>query len=89
MTACLAGSGRLGSCRRLLHDDGGLTAIAVGNMSGDALPEIVVGRVGWDDYGPSNSGVTILRLGTAGGLSVISRTELSEDSPGVPGSDKY
>jgi hypothetical protein len=88
VTACLAGSGRLGSCRRLLHDDGGLTAIAVGNMSGDALPEIVVGRVGWDDYGPSNSGVTILRLGTAGGLSVVSRTELSEESPGVPGSDE-
>ena len=33
--------------------------------------------------------MTILRLGTAGGLSVVSRTELSEDSPGVPGSDKY
>lgn len=89
VTACLAESGRLGSCRRLLHDDGGLTAIAVGNMSGDALPEIVVGRVGWDDYGPSGGGVTILHLRTAGGLSLASRTELDVDSPGVPGSDEY
>ena len=52
VTACLAGSGRLGNCRRLLHDDGGLTAIAVGNMSGDALPEIVIGRSAGMTTGP-------------------------------------
>ena len=85
VTACLAESGRLGSCRRLLHDDGGLTAIAVGNMSGDALPEIMVGSVGWDDEGPNSGGATILHLRAAGGLSLGSRTELDVDSPGVPG----
>ena len=56
VTACLAGSGQLGSCRRLLHDDGGLTAIAVGNMSGDALPEIVVGRLAGMTTGPVTVG---------------------------------
>ena len=89
VTACLAQSGGVGSCRRLLHGHGGLTAIAVGNMSGNALPEIVVGWVGWDDYGPSDGGATILHLRTAGGLSFASRTELGVDSPGVPGSDEY
>jgi hypothetical protein len=88
VTACLEQSGRLGSCRRLLHEDGGLTAIAVGNMSGDALPEIVVGSVGWDDDGPGAGAATILHLQTAGGLSLASRTELDVDSPGVPGSDE-
>lgn len=89
VTACLSQSGRLGTCRRLLHGGGGLTAIAVGNMSGDALPEIVVGSVGWDDDGANSGGVAILRLGTAGGLGLASRIDLDVDSSGVPGGDEY
>lgn len=90
VTACLTQPGTLGGCRRLLHDYShqGLTSVAVGNMSGDALPEIVVGSVGWDDDGPSSGVATILHLRNDGGLRVASLTELDPGSPGVPGSDE-
>ena len=87
VTACLAQAGRAPGCRRLLHDElhEGFTSVAVGNMSGDALPEIVIGSVFWDDDGRNDGAVTILRLETAGGLGVAALTELGEDSRGIPG----
>jgi hypothetical protein len=89
VTVCLAGSGRLAGCRRLVHDGfhDGLTAVAVGNMSGDRLPEIVVGSLSWNDVDPFEGAVTILHLRTAGNLSVAKLTELGQGSRGVPGAD--
>jgi FG-GAP repeat len=89
VTTCPAQTGRLGACRRILHDSGlyGYTSIAVGNMSGDAAPEIVLGSEEFtEELGPGF--VSVLRLSRSGGLSVASVTTIVQSSRGVPGSDE-
>jgi hypothetical protein len=89
VTTCSAQTGRLGACRRILHEDGryGYTSIAVGNMSGDAVPEIVLGSQEFtEESGPGF--VDVLRLARNGGLRVTSVTRIMQSSRGVPGSDE-
>ena len=89
VTTCPAQTGRLGGCRRILHEDGlyGYTSIAVGNMSGDAVPEIVLGSEEYtEESGPGF--VDVLHLRRSGGLSVASVTRIVQSSRGVPGSDE-
>ena len=89
VTTCPAQTGRLGACRRILHEDPlyGYTSIAVGNMSGDAVPEIVLGSEEFtEESGPGF--VDVLHLRRTGGLSVVSVTDIVQSSRGVPGSDE-
>ena len=74
-------------CARVLHakEIAGATALAVGDVTGDARPEIVVGSGRYVDGDPGR--VELLQL--PGGLSAsASRTEITQASPGVPGSDE-
>ena len=89
VTTCPAQTGRLGACRRILHQDPlyGYTSIAIGNMSGDAVPEIVLGSEEFtEELGPGF--VSVLHLRRSGGLSVESVTDIVQSSRGVPGSDE-
>jgi hypothetical protein len=89
VTTCPAHTGQLGACRRILHEDPlyGYTSIAVGNMSGDAVPEIVLGSQEFtEESGPGF--VDVLHLRRSGGLSVASVTTITQSSRGVPGSDE-
>jgi hypothetical protein len=63
-----------------------MTSIAVGNMSGDARPEVVVGvpLAEEDDTGH----VKILQLRGGAPLTVAREQTLSQASRGVPGSDE-
>ncbi len=95
VTACFTQPGRLGGCRRLLHDDAGFAAVAIGNVSGDSVPEIVITEPtpSAEDQeagsAPNYGYVTILHLRNAGGISVALVTYLWEDSSGVPGSANF
>jgi len=89
VTTCPAQTGRLGACRRILHEDPlyGYTSIAVGNMSGDAVPEIVLGSQEFtEESGPGF--VDVLHLRRSAGLSVRSVTTITQSSRGVPGGDE-
>jgi hypothetical protein len=62
-------------------------SVAVGNMSGDALPEIVVGvpdDTPADDDIDGRGWVAILHLTSEPTLAVVDTTILGQDDPGVP-----
>jgi len=78
------------SCRRLAtgQDASGLEDLAVGNMSGNPRPEIVVGlpQLG---YGRADAGrVQILQLTAGPSVTVTHRTTITQNSPGVPGANE-
>ena len=90
VTTCLTQAGRLPVCRRLMHKSPlqGLESVVVGNMSGDALPEIMIGVPGSEDSEPVVGSVQILHLSKRGGLHLASRTKITQGSRGVPGRDE-
>jgi hypothetical protein len=63
-----------------------MTSIAVGNMSGDARPEIVVGVPIAEEDDPGH--VKILQLAAGAPLTVARELTLSQSSGGVPGSNE-
>ena len=90
-------TGRMGGptgCTRLVHgrDYAGASSLAVGNMSGDARPEIVVGLpepygpLVPDDYDDRNGDVRILQLRAGTPLTVARQLDLRQSSAGIPGS---
>ena len=90
VSACLTQSGRQPACRRLLHKASlqGLASVAVGNMSGDALPEIVIGVPGSEESNPIVGSVRVLHLSKRGGLHLAKLTKITQNSRGVPGKDE-
>ncbi len=90
VSVCLSGSGGPSSCTQVIQDPdlANLNALAVGNVVGSSTstPEIVVGVAINREDDPGL--VSILQLGT-GGTTVAKRTDVDEDSPGVPGSAEY
>ena len=74
------------SCRRLLQDDNlaGMWALALGQVSGSARPEIVVGVPQNDDEIDPGS-VQLLSLTGSTSVTVTRRTELDQEETGVPG----
>jgi hypothetical protein len=85
---CPAKTGGPTSCTRLVQSPAyaGMTSLAVGNMSGDARPEIVVGVPIAEEDDPGHVKILQLRAGTA--LTVARELTLSQRSGGVPGSDE-
>jgi hypothetical protein len=87
---CLAKAGGPTGCTQVVQDDdlGNMSALAVGNVVGSSTsaPEIVVGTAVNREDDPGL--VTILRLG-AGATTVAERTDVDEDSPGVPGKTQF
>jgi hypothetical protein len=90
LITCLAKPGAPAGCQRLLYDSGvlaGASSIAVGNMSGDAVPEIVVGNPEYtEDGGPGWVGV--VHVTRAGGLEVSAETDITQNSKGIPGTNQ-
>ena len=86
VSVCLAKTGGPSGCTQVAQDAdfGNMSALAVGNLVGSSTsaPEIVVGTA--VNYEDDPGRVSILRLG-AGATTVAERTDLDEDSPGVPG----
>ena len=87
---CRGAAGGPAGCTRLVQsaDYAGMTSIAVGNMSGDARPEIVVGVPIAEEDDPGH--VKILQLGAGTPLTVAREQTLSQgrSGDGVPGSDE-
>ena len=84
-------SGRVGGptgCSRLARGAGyaGLTSLAVGNLAGDARPEVVVGVPSAREDDPGHVEVLLLRAGPA--LTVARELTLSQDDAGIPGHDE-
>lgn len=83
--------GQLGGptgCSRLVQGDAyaGLTSLAVGNLSGDARPEIAVGVPIAREDDPGR--VQILQLGAGTPLVVDRERTLGQDDVGIPGNDE-
>jgi hypothetical protein len=87
---CRGVTGGPTGCTRLVQsaDYAGMTSIAVGNMSGDARPEIAVGVPIAEEDDPGH--VKILQLGAGTPLTVAREQTLSQgrSGDGVPGSDE-
>jgi hypothetical protein len=79
---CAGQPGGPTACPRLAAGDDYIIPrdLAVGNMSGDARPEIAVGTPG--------GGVRVLSLTSSSPLTVARRTVITQNSAGVPGSDE-
>jgi len=90
VSVCLGKAGGPTGCRQLVQDSafGNMSALAVGNLVGSSTsaPEILVGTAVNREDDPGL--LSILRLG-AGATTVAERTDLDEDSPGVPGKSSY
>lgn len=85
---CPARSDGPTGCTRLIQSGAlaGLESLAVGNMSGDSRPEIIVGVPNSAEDDPGR--VHILQLGAGNPLTLARRLTLSQNSGGVPGSDE-
>jgi hypothetical protein len=85
---CPARSGGPAGCSRLVQSSAyaGMTSLAVGNMSGGARPEIVVGVPIAVEDDPGHVKILQLRAGTP--LTVARELTLSQTAGGVPGSDE-
>jgi hypothetical protein len=90
VSVCLGKSGGPSGCTQLLQEThfANMSALAVGNVVGasTSAPEIVVGSYLYSEEDPGL--VNILRLGS-GATTVAERTEIDEDSAGVPGAAEY
>lgn len=86
VSACYGAPGNLTGCTRLLRDPAlaATRAIAVGNVTGTARPEIVVGGAAYDDE--LGGRVESLSLSGPRTATTVTRTELTQNSPGVRGS---
>ena len=87
VSVCRGARGGPTGCTRVTYAEhlAGLESLAVGNVSGSATPEIVAGAPG--GYGTPGR-VVILQLKGAQATSLAKSTELTQDSPGVPGSEE-
>lgn len=86
LTVCPGGT----SCTQLSSSPAyaGLASLGVGNVSGSARPEIVLGVVhGPDADRPDGGSLYTLSLSGKGAASAASATRLTQDSKGVPGKD--
>jgi hypothetical protein len=85
---CPGRTGGPTGCTRLVQGPAyaGMAALGVGNLSGDARPEIVVGVPIAEEDDPGHVKILQLRAGTP--LTVAREQTLSQRSAGVPGSDE-
>lgn len=76
------------ACRTLFERDriAGMTSLVVGNVSGDARPEVVVGAS--QEVEDNGGYLFLLELQAGDPLTVGRQRELGQDSPGVPGGDE-
>jgi FG-GAP repeat len=85
---CPGRAGGPTACTRLVTSAtyAGLSSLSVGNVSGDARPEVVVGVPNRqeDDHGS----VKVLRLQAGSPLTVSRELTLTQGSAGVPGADE-
>ena len=99
VSVCYGGKGGPTSCTRLVRGFAyaGSESIAVGNVSGDARPEIVLGIPEPEIiYDPSEvyhdtrlgGALEILTPSGSGGATTAKVKELTQDSKGVPGSNE-
>lgn len=90
VSVCLAKAGGPTGCTQVAQDSdfGNMGSLAVGNLVGSSTsaPEILVGTAVNREDDPGL--LSILRLGP-GGTTVASRTDVDEDSPGVPGKTDF
>ena len=88
VTTCYGSSTGVTSCAELVHDASlaGSYALAVGNVSGTSRPEVVLGVAPYKD----KRGGRVETLSLSGGRAStkVTRTELTQDSPGVRGSSE-
>lgn len=87
---CAAQPGGPTECRQLVNAEqyGGLMSIAVGNMSGNSVPEIAVGVP--PEWPRSDAGsVMIMQLNTGTPVTVARQSKITQNSTGVPGSDEF
>jgi hypothetical protein len=84
--ACYGVAGGPTTCDRLIDDPAlwgtRFRSMVVGNFSGTKRPEIIVGILANNGV---NSTLQVLSLSGPRASTTVSHTELSEDSPGVPG----
>ena len=87
---CLGRAGGPADCTRLLHHGNYANgaSMAVGNMSGDSRPEIVVGVPFGDLDDLPGDRVEILKLGAGMPLTVARQQTLTQSSRGVPGTSE-
>lgn len=85
---CAGGDAGPSGCTRLVQDStlAGLDALAVGNMSGDARPEVLVGVTNSVEDDPGHVYILQLKAGTP--LTLDRKRTLSQSSGGVPGSNE-
>src|SRR4051794_19140931 len=85
---CPGRAGGPTGCSRLVKSPqyAGLSSLSVGNVSGDARPEVVVGvpNRNEDDHGS----VKVLRMRAGSPLAVSRELTLTQGSAGVPGADE-
>jgi hypothetical protein len=85
---CRGSTTRLANCRRLVHSRtyAGIADLALGNMSGTARPEILVGVPRPDNDDEEGGWVVILSLTGSDPVSAAQEVKLTQASVGVPGS---
>ncbi|HEY0215014.1 MAG TPA: FG-GAP and VCBS repeat-containing protein [Cellulomonas sp.] len=86
VTVCPSGT----SCTQIPSGHGypGITALAVGNVTGSSRPEIVVGLPDADEDAEQGGAVWTLTLSGSGAQITAADRELTQDTEGVPGSDE-
>lgn len=86
VSACYGSADGLGSCTPLVVEErlGSAFALAVGNVSGTARPEVVAGVGRYDDE--RGGEVQLFSLSGPRASTTVSRTELTQASKGVRGS---
>lgn len=90
VTLCSGAVSGVSGCTRVARDAdyAGLSSLALGNVSGTSRPEIVLG-VPYADLDAKRGGaVHTLTLSGTGSRTTVSSSALTQDSPGVPGSDE-
>ena len=85
---CPGGTAGPAACHTLVQRDriAGMTSLVVGNVSGDARPEVVVGAS--QEVEDNGGYLFLLELQAGDPLTVARQRELGQDSPGVPGGDE-
>jgi hypothetical protein len=87
---CAARTGGPIGCRRLIQSwyIAGLTSLAVGNVFGDPGPEIAIGAPHQEGHDAKIGLVSVLKLTGSSSVSVAEELLLSQDNPGIPGTDE-
>lgn len=90
VTLCPGTSTGLPACTRLAAGRAyaSLSAVAIGNVAGTARPEIVLGVPAADLDAARGGAVETLTLSGTGTRTTAGRAELTQDTPGVPGTDE-